>query len=310
MCLYPKLIKNPKYTKTKKNGGVIPPLIHHQTAYVPVGCGKCIECLKQKANEWRIRLHEELKVNKYAYFITLSFSSESLQKLCKNYNLQNVNDVATKAVRLFLERYRKEYKKSLKHWIITELGQDNTERIHLHGIIFTMFPINNEWLEKRWQYGIADTGKYCNSKTINYIIKYVYKIDPKHKEYIPKILCSKGIGSNYITPNNINKHKYNDKETIEYYTLPNGQRVNLPIYYRNKLWDDGDRERLWINRVNEDTRYVNGIKITNSSKENYNTLLATLRQAQMENEQLGYGSPKWKKKEYKVTLEMLKHSKN
>lgn len=305
MCLYPKLIRNPRYTKTKKNGGVIPPLVYYETAYVPVGCGKCIECLKQKSNEWRIRLHEELKANKYSYFITLTFNAESLEYLRRDIKSDDVNKIATRAVRLFLERYRRKYKKSIKHWLITELGQDNTERIHLHGIIFPPFEINNEWLEDIWKYGITDKGKYCNSKTINYIVKYLYKIDSKHKNYSPIILCSKGIGNSYINRISIEKHKYNGKNTVEYYTLPNGQRINLPIYYRNKLWDDGDRERLWIQRVREDTRYVNGIKIEKSSNENYNTLLLTLQQAQKENKQLGYGDSTWKKENYHVTLEML-----
>ena len=50
MCLYPKLIKNKKYMSNKKNGGVIPAVSDERTLFVPVGCGKCIECLKQKSN--------------------------------------------------------------------------------------------------------------------------------------------------------------------------------------------------------------------------------------------------------------------
>lgn len=78
--------------------------------YVPVGCGKCIECRRQKANEWRIRLHEELKVNK-GYFVTLTFSPESLEKITKEYNITEVNDVANQALRLFNERIRKNIKR-------------------------------------------------------------------------------------------------------------------------------------------------------------------------------------------------------
>ena len=39
--------------------------------------------------------------------------------------------IATLAVRRFLERWRKKYKKSVKHWFVTELGGKFTERIHL-----------------------------------------------------------------------------------------------------------------------------------------------------------------------------------
>ena len=47
----------------------------------------------------------------------------------------NENSVAGFTLRRFLERVRKETKKSLRHWCVTELGEDN-DRIHLHGIFF------------------------------------------------------------------------------------------------------------------------------------------------------------------------------
>ena len=51
MCLYPRLIKNPKYKENKKNGGVIPAFLDERVLAVPIGCGECIECRKQ--NEYR-----------------------------------------------------------------------------------------------------------------------------------------------------------------------------------------------------------------------------------------------------------------
>ena len=51
MCLYPKLIRNPKYKSTKKNGGVVPPLVDKRVGLIPVGCGKCMECRKKKARD-------------------------------------------------------------------------------------------------------------------------------------------------------------------------------------------------------------------------------------------------------------------
>jgi hypothetical protein len=138
MCLYPKLVDNPKYKANKKNGGVIPPIHDKRVLLVPVGCGKCIECRKQKKREWQVRLLEDIKTNKNGKFVTLTFDRESLEKLqddvgyiSDNY-VQN-NAVATLGVRRFLERWRKKYKKSVRHWLVTELGHTGTERIHLHG---------------------------------------------------------------------------------------------------------------------------------------------------------------------------------
>ena len=81
MCLYPTLIINPKYKPNKKNGGHVPPVSDERIKYVPIGCGKCEECRKQKAGEWFIRLSEELRHNKEkCRFITLTFNNESLTK--------------------------------------------------------------------------------------------------------------------------------------------------------------------------------------------------------------------------------------
>lgn len=116
MCLYPKLVINKKYTVTKKNKGNVPKLTDPRIAYIPVPCGRCIECMRKKKREWQVRLLEEIKVNKEAIFVTLTFSEESLEKLGKEIQTENEyiknNEIATLAVRRFLERYRKKYKKA------------------------------------------------------------------------------------------------------------------------------------------------------------------------------------------------------
>ena len=98
MCLYPKFILNRKYTANKKNNGNVPQIKDERAKYVPVGCGKCMECLKQKARGWQVRLQEELRNNRTALFVTFSFSDESLINLEKEldsnltgYNLDNIS---------------------------------------------------------------------------------------------------------------------------------------------------------------------------------------------------------------------------
>ena len=53
MCLYPRLIKNPKYKPNKKNGGKVNPPLDYRTMYVPIGCGVCMECCKKKQENGR-----------------------------------------------------------------------------------------------------------------------------------------------------------------------------------------------------------------------------------------------------------------
>lgn len=318
MCLYPKLIKNKRYTgynlKPPKKGDPIK-VDDNRKEYVAIGCGHCIECRKQKAREWQVRLAEELKVWKYKYFVTLTFSAEELNKLCENKNeiKYNVNAVAARAVRLFLERWRFKFKKSVKHWLITELGHESTERIHLHGIIFTNFAINNELLQDIWKYGITDIGQYCNERTINYIVKYVTKIDLEHKGYEADIFCSPGIGKAYFD-NEFNKtrHQYKGKETIQYYTLKNGQKIALPNYYRNKFWTRIERDNLWTQLLDTDRTYVRGIRLDHiSTAEGYRKYINLLAAQQKDNKALGYGDStrEWKEQQYKVTFDML-HKKN
>ena len=181
MCLYPSLIRNKKYTPNQKNGGIvdysgfIKGEKDRRVLTVPVGCGECMECRKQKAQEWQTRMLEDVRHNKNGKFITLTFSNKKIKeyaekvtykekkvrngikkswkdkngKLRVRYNYITVkkeivlkgyetdNAIATLAVREWLEKWRKKFGKSLRHWLVTELGHRGTENIHLHGIVWT-----------------------------------------------------------------------------------------------------------------------------------------------------------------------------
>jgi len=318
MCLYPRIIRNPKYKLNKKNKGIIPEVNDKRTEYVPIGCGKCIECMKQKSRQWKIRLTEEIRENNTGKFVTLTFSNDSLEKLKMTVSndqstvSNDQNEIAVYAVRHFLERWRKEYKTSIKHWLITELGHKGTERIHLHGLLFTPTIIKDDKpyntvkdIERIWQYGWVYIGKYVNEKTINYISKYITKLDPIHKEYTGKILCSPGIGNNYINrPDSKNNH-YQEKNTNELYITRSGNKIALPTYYRNKIYSETEREKLWIEKLDKQERYVLGQKT--SIKDNEEQYFKLLAEARAKNQRLGYGSIKWSKKEYIQKLDQIKH---
>ena len=114
-----------------KNGGNIPAVpkqwekingewkevVDGRVLWIAYGCGRCMECMKQKAREWQIRLAEDIKENKNGKMITLTFSNESIRKLKEEsdgrtgYELDNW--IATIAVRRFTEKWRKEYGKTI-----------------------------------------------------------------------------------------------------------------------------------------------------------------------------------------------------
>lgn len=285
MCLYPRLIKNRKYTETKKNNGIIPVADDARVLLVPVGCGKCIECSKQKARQWQVRLAEEIRTDKTGKFVTLTFSNESIKELYKKTEgdgYERDNNIATYAVRKFLERWRKKHKKSVKHWLITELGGKGTENIHIHGIIWTNK--ENEEISERWGYGSITIGKrvyvngkainnnstgYVNDETITYISKYITKKDAKHKEYNGKILTSAGIGSKYVERPDAKNNKYNGENTREEYVTRTGQKLSMPIYFRNKIYTEEEREKLWLMKLDKEERWVLGQKIDISKEEKW-----------------------------------------
>lgn len=244
----------------KKNNGNVPICQDERTLYVPVGCGYCSECRNQKANSWKIRLQKEFEEDNKGLFFTFTISDESIEKLNESEMNYDANLIATKAVRLYLERIRKETGKSVKHWLVTELGENETERIHIHGIIWS----HNEAVLNKWGYGNVVVKKFWGERTINYIVKYMMKVPEKHEEYIPKILCSKGIGANYLKTYDAEQNKFKGcggLETNETIRLRNGKKIGLPIYYRNKIYTEQERENLWLNKLDEEKRWVKGVKI-------------------------------------------------
>lgn len=215
MCLFPVMIINPKYRASKKNGGVIPEMRDPRVKYVPVGCQKCMECKKQKSREWKVRLTEEMKDHEHKQFVTFTFSNEGIEevnsKIKEEYKgYERDNEIATYAVRHFLEKWRKKFGRSVRHWMVTELGGKRYEHLHIHGIIFTK---DIEAIRERWQYGFVYIGNRCNDETIGYIVKYITKTDEKHPNYNAKILTSKGIGSGYLLKQDHRKNRYNKGNT-------------------------------------------------------------------------------------------------
>ena len=319
MCLFTKLIKNRKYTANTKNGGIIPPLPiiikdgieyrDHRVGTVPKKCGKCIECMKQKARDWAIRLKEEIKYDWYEItvvkgnkqkgnitvekikkrrekprWVTLTFSNESIQKLSTRTNTKGYefdNEMARIGLDLFQNRWKKKYKETPRHWFVTELGHSGTENIHLHGFIFTdKTPAE---IEERWGYGYVYHGYSVNNAAINYTIKYVHKQDSDHKYYVPIILSSKGIGSQYLKSYDAKKHN----EKNDTYTNEKGYKQKLPDYYRNHIYNEEQKEKMWIEKLNKNEIYVLGQKV--NIKNGLDDFRNVLTEARAINKSMGYG---------------------
>lgn len=308
MCLYPKLIINKKYTSTQKNKGIIPKCDDERKRLVPVGCGVCIECMKKRKIAWQVRLTEEIKHDKSAKFITLTFSEDNLEKLIKEAESEDAYIIAKIATRRFLERWRKKYKKSVKHWIISELGHEGTERLHMHGLLFT--EKTEEEIEDRWGYGRIHIGEYVNERTINYITKYIVKLDKDREGYRPVIMTSPGMGRGYLKTGDAEKNKFRGNDTREYYRLDSGKKVGLPMYYRNAIYTEEERGNLWTQILDKNERYVMGEKIDVSDEKGEAEYYKSLEYYREKNRKLGYGSDTWVKENYKARRKLLKNLEN
>jgi len=298
MCLYPRMIRNGKYLPNKKNGGQVPPVLDERVLYVAVGCQNCIECRKQRARGWQVRLLEDIKENKNGKFITLTFSNKSIYELNKEidealegYNRDNA--IAKLGVRRFLERWRKEHGKSLRHWLVTEIGHKGTENIHLHGIVWT--DESADMVEQIWQYGYVWKGQmvrgrlvnYVNEATVNYMTKYITKQDLQHRTFQARVLTSPGIGRNYTESRDSKGNEYSGTKTNEAYRTRTGHKIAMPVYWRNKIYSDEEREKLWLQKLDKEERWVCGEKI--SVKKGLGDYFKTVDWYRKLNTKLGYG---------------------
>ena len=269
MCIQQQQIYNRKYSMNKKNGGNVPVCNDERQRYIMVPCGHCYVCRKKKARQWRMRLTEDIKANPNCKIVTLTFNTEALKELAKEcgkmtgYELDNM--ICKIAVKRFRERWRKKYGRSIRHWLVTELGHGKTEHVHMHGIVWQddryilEDTLTNE-VERIWQpYGWVGKGKpnwklstknnivfenYVNAKTANYFMKYVNKIDEQHKEYKQIILTSAGIGKNFLESDKATDNVYRGQDTNQMYQLDNGGVLPMPDYFRRKLYTDEQREKL------------------------------------------------------------------
>lgn len=273
-CLNPGVRKNPKYLPSKANNFNPPPCPDPRLRKMVFDCGKCVECRRRRASDWRFRLfHEFRSSGKDFHFVTLTFSDEWLDKLRYGYfatrrvrrrlpdgsfvykDVETTNwvdgigpdatdnELARFAVRMFLERYRKEYGKSLRHFLVTELGGDK-DRIHLHGF-FIGCRCSYEYRKKRyislpkltrlWSYGHVWVG-WCTEVTINYCVKYIMKSDPKHPDFKPLLLLSPGLGKCYVTRATHTFHSVGDGRF--YVITSNGHKIAMPRYYKPKFFTE------------------------------------------------------------------------
>lgn len=205
----------------------------------PVPCGRCPNCKKRKAAEWGFRLEQENRVSTSAYFITLTYNTKHVPIAKSGYLTLDKEDF-----RLFMKRLRYHEKGSpLKYYGCGEYGTQGF-RPHYHLILFNLR--DPESIHKSWTKGNVDIIDDVNPASIAYVCKYLHKEKriPMHKndDRIPEFSrMSKKLGHNYIAES----FRYHHADPLNriFLTRPDGVKIPMPRYYREKLFSKNERQQ-------------------------------------------------------------------
>lgn len=236
-----------------------------------VGCGSCINCKKNRAQEKALRFLHEKESNKESKLLYITWTlddkkmeeeniigkrirengkEESITTLRKD-KIRKIRDkIYSRLYRRSRKKFGKEnkhlyYTKNYKYIIAGEYGENGTDRAHYHLVILTTkyhSKIKRQWI-KEWKEGRVDIQENATIKSIYYVAGYVakklgYSKEIKDEREQPFLMMSRGLGLNWAI-----EHSEELKQR-EYCYRPtkNGPvKAAIPRYYINKLEELG----LW-----------------------------------------------------------------
>lgn len=198
--------------------------------YVP--CGKCVNCLFNKRNEWFARLMLEGQNSVLPpVFITLTYD---------DYYLPPDGNVSKTDVQKFFKRLRYHLPEDhFRYFVVSEYGPTR-HRPHYHAIMFD-FPTDKatiDFIGKVWMLGFVSVG-IAHDGGLSYCCKYV---GFKSLDYgkAPNFMLSSrrpAIGASYLeVVDNVEFHQ-RDPINNSYVTI-NGKKFTLPRYLREKIYDE------------------------------------------------------------------------
>jgi len=239
MCYHPFFAANPTPSYGKEK--------------IAVPCGKCPPCLQRRAAFWSFRLSQNMKGYKSMYFLTLTYRDAPITH-------NGFMTLVKRDFQLFMKRLRRFHPKGTKisYYACGEYGSKRF-RPHYHAIIFG---INPDYIEKAWSDkfiddefdrktlqlagvpGIYEADPDVNEANIAYVTKYITKGKqiPKHAkdDRLPEFaLMSKNMGKQYLTPEMVKYHQQDI--TRMFHTLPDGIKVPMSRYYRERIYSDSQR---------------------------------------------------------------------
>jgi hypothetical protein len=217
-----------------------------ETGYMPFPCGKCPACVRRRVSGWAFRLNKQSEQSNSAHFVTLTYNDEHIKKTKNGFET-----LVKKDLQDFFKRLRKLTKQKISYYAVGEYG-DTGERPHYHIILFNANPkiVENAWNLNNTSIGNVHFGDVGDA-SVGYTLKYISKDkkipqfngDDRQKEFA---LMSKGLGAGYLTQNMVKWHTKGNIENKVYLPLKDGKKAAMPRYYKDKLYNKGQKFRIGV----------------------------------------------------------------
>lgn len=198
-------------------------------------CGRCIQCQKNRANLWLVRLYHEASYHEASSFVTLTYDNDHIPPggLLRKKDAQD-----------YIKRLRKNTGLKLKYYLVGEFGE-RTHRPHYHIILFGISGTEAE-IKLAWPHGNVHVGS-VQPESMKYVSKYCVKAG---KDSSPAVVlgfgaeplagaagaslqrkrwmtCSQGLGLQWSI-DNIDDWRESQQTTI------GGKAAGIPRYYKLK----------------------------------------------------------------------------
>lgn len=221
---------------------------------IPVPCGKCPPCFSRRISGWSFRLMQQDKVSYSSHFLTLTYDTKHLP-ISKN-GFPTLTKGQQGDLTLFFKKLRQahvrlynklriplESRRYIKYYSCGEYGTQRS-RPHYHVLIFDCF---TELIQPSWEKGQVHYG-FVSEASVGYTLKYMCKQgkiplharDDRQPEFS---VMSKGLGISYLSAKMRAWHTTSLEER-QYCPLPDGKKIAMPRYYRNKLYTEQQKKRL------------------------------------------------------------------
>lgn len=234
-----------------------------------IPCGKCFACLQRYKMSWANRLIEHSRSFQNKYFCDLTYDELSLPVINTDTNVIKPfsSYIGNSALHLsdtdydnlyptldkeevvrFIKRFRKRFPFKFSYWLCGEYGE-HFDRPHYHFLLFihdNTITVSRDdissFIAETWQHGY-NTVFPVSDKDIRYTCKYSLKqqMDEKSNVQKPFMLCSKGIGKNYLELYETFSFHDDSVERV-YYPLNRKTKSYMPRYWRDVLFSEQTRK--------------------------------------------------------------------